>query len=118
MVTGIRNRFWNVDVLGVLRGRYSSPVFAIRIGENAIRNCLRDQLSAIREEGVQYMGNHPCVIGEIGIPYDMDDKYAYRTGDFSSQVSALDANHYAIEGSRAAGFCLWVYCATVRAKFR
>jgi hypothetical protein len=31
------NRIWNVDVLGVLRGRYLSPAFAVRIGENAIR---------------------------------------------------------------------------------
>lgn len=31
------NRLWNVDVLGVLRGRYLSPTFAIKIGETAIR---------------------------------------------------------------------------------
>lgn len=31
------NRVWNVDVLGVLRGRYWSPAFAIKLGESAIR---------------------------------------------------------------------------------
>lgn len=109
-----RNRLWNVDVFGVLRGRYISPVFAIKIGETAIRNCFRDQLAAIRKEGIDYMGNHPCVFTEIGIPYDMDDKHAYKTGDFSSQVAAMDANHFALEGGAANGYSLWVYMTKVR----
>ena len=107
------NRFWNVDVFGVLRGRYLSPAFAIKIGEQAIRNCLRDQLAAIRAEGLEHMGNHPCVLTEFGIPYDMDDKYAYKTGDYSSQSGAMDANHFAVEGSLMAGYTLWVYVAQV-----
>ncbi|KAL8915277.1 MAG: hypothetical protein Q9172_006917 [Xanthocarpia lactea] len=105
------NRYWNVDVFGLLRGRYLSPAFAIKVGETAIRNCFRDQLSAIQREGLDYMGNHPCVFTEIGIPYDMDDKYAYKTGDFSSQISAMDANHFALEGSGVNGYTLWVYTA-------
>src|SRR5690606_1602622 len=32
------NRTWNVDVVGVLRGKYLHPVFSIKIGEKAIRN--------------------------------------------------------------------------------
>ncbi|TVY23761.1 putative glycosyl hydrolase [Lachnellula hyalina] len=103
------NRYWNVDVLGVLRGRYMSPAFAVKIGETAIRNCFKDQLSAIVQEGLDYMGNHPTILTEFGIPYDMDDKYAYKTGDYSSQSGAMDANHYAIEGSSMAGYTLWLY---------
>ena len=102
-----------MDVFGILRGKYLSPAFAIKVGETAIRNCFRDQLSAIRKEGMDYMGKHPCVFTEIGIPYDMDDKYAYKTGDFSSQSSAMDANHFALEGCGANGYSLWVYMATV-----
>ncbi|KAL9099703.1 MAG: hypothetical protein Q9163_004837 [Psora crenata] len=106
------NRYWNVDVFGILRGKYLSPAFAIKIGETAIRNCFRDQLSAIRKEGMEYMGERPCVFTEIGIPYDMDDKHAYKTGDFSSQSAAMDANHYALEGSGANGYALWLYTCT------
>lgn len=107
------NRYYNVDVFGVLRGRYLSPAFAIKVGETAIRNCLRDQLAAIREEGLEYTGIHPCLFTEIGIPYDMDDKYAYKSGDYSSQTAAMDANHFALEGSGAAGYTLWTYVGTV-----
>ena len=102
-----------MDIIGVLRGRYLTPAFAVKLGETAIRNCLRDQLSAIRKEGTDYMGNHPCIFTEIGIPYDMDNKYAYRTGDYSSQSSAMDANHFGIEGSGVNGFTLWVYAVAV-----
>lgn len=100
-------------MFGILRGRYLSPAFAIKVGETAIRNCFRDQLAAIRDEGVEYLGNHPCVFTEIGIPYDMDDKYAYKTGDYSSQVAAMDANHFALEGSAVNGFTFWVYMTSV-----
>lgn len=105
------NSTWNVDVVGVLRGKYLHPAFAIKIGETAIRNCLRDQLATLRQEGRDRMGNHPCILTEFGIPYDMDDKKAYKTGDYNSQSSALDANYFGVEGSQMEGHCLWVYCA-------
>lgn len=111
LITKKWNKIWNIDVLGFLRGRYSNPAFAIKIGETAIRNCFKDQLNEIRLEGIEYMGVHPCIYTEIGIPYDMDDKYAYKTGDYRSQAAAIDANCYAIEGSKVAGFTWWVYSA-------
>lgn len=58
------------------------------------------------------MGERPCIFSEIGIPYDMDDKYAYKTGDYGSQIAALDANMFAIEGFGGNGMTLWVYVAT------
>jgi hypothetical protein len=90
-----------------------TPAFAIKIGESAIRNCFAHQLTAIREEGTDKMGIHPCLFSEIGIPYDMDDKYAYKTGNYSSQIAALDANHFALEQSHASGFALWCYTVNV-----
>ncbi|KAI0016567.1 glycoside hydrolase family 5 protein [Xylariomycetidae sp. FL0641] len=106
------NRTWNVDVFGVLRGRYLHPAFAIKIGETAIRNSFKEQLAAMKKEGRDYMGNHPCVLTEFGIPYDMDDKHAYKTGDYSSQSAAMDANHFAVEGAMMEGYTLWLYTAT------
>lgn len=108
-----RNRLYNVDVIGVLRGKYLTPAFAVKIGETAIRNCMRDQLKFLRGESLRYMGNHPMIFTEFGIPYDMDDKHAYKTGDYSSQVRAMDANHFAVEGSTANGFALWLYASRV-----
>lgn len=60
------------------------------------------------------MGIHPCVFSEIGIPYDMDDRHAYKTGDYTSQILAMDANHFALEGSKS-NFALWTYTVMVSA---
>lgn len=114
LITKKWNKIWNVDVLGIMRGRYLTPAFAVKLGETAIRNCFRDQLAAMRQEGLERMGEHPCVFTEIGIPYDMDDQQAYRTGNYKSQTAAMDANHYALEGSHVAGYSIWVYTASVR----
>lgn len=107
------SNLWNVDVLGVLRGRYSSPAFAIRIGRTAIRNCLRDQLKAIKQEGLDNMGQRPCLMSETGMPFDLDDKQAYKSGDYTSQEEALDALGYALEGSQI-HHTLWTYCSLNR----
>lgn len=105
------NRWMNVDVFGILRGRYPITALAVRVGEPAIRNCFRDQLKAMREEGVAQMGARPTVFTEIGIPFDMNDKSAYSTGDYADQVAAMDANMFALEASGAAGYTLWTYVA-------
>ncbi|KAJ5311997.1 hypothetical protein N7508_002827 [Penicillium antarcticum] len=103
------SRFLNIDVIGVLRGRHSLPVLAVKFGETSIRNGLRNQLTFIRDESLRNVGNHPLIFTEIGIPYDLDNKHAYKTGDYRSQVKAMDANHFALEGSSANGFTLWAY---------
>lgn len=113
-----RNRLYNLDIIGLLRGKYLAPAFAIKIGEKSIRKSLRRQLKFLRDGSLQHMGDHPLLFSEIGIPYDMDDKYAYKTGDCRSQIKAMDANHFALEGSKANGFALWVYVAEVCVRVR
>jgi hypothetical protein len=49
-------KWWNVDGLGYLRGRYLTPVQALRLGATAIRNCFRDQLKTMRQEGIDRLG--------------------------------------------------------------
>jgi hypothetical protein len=39
----------------------------------------------------------------------MDDKKAYTTGNYFSQSLAVDANHYAVEASKANGMTWWLY---------
>lgn len=107
------NTVFNVDVLGILRGRYSSVIFALAFGEHNIRDCLKEQLVQIRKEGLENMGDIPCLMSEIGIPFDMDDSAAYKTHNYTSQIRAMDANHYALEGANL-NYCLWCYCSIVQ----
>ncbi|VVT45565.1 uncharacterized protein SAPINGB_P000793 [Magnusiomyces paraingens] len=104
------NTKFNVDALGVLRSRYRNPpVMAVRLGERNIRSCFAQQLLEMKREGVDALGpDVPMFMSEIGIPYDLDNKQAYRTGDFSAQTRALDANHFALERA-GLSYSLWVY---------
>ena len=52
---------------------------------------------ACRPISRERMGNPPMLMGEFGIPYDMNDGEAYRTGDYSAQEVALDANYRALD---------------------
>ncbi|KAF8943522.1 hypothetical protein BGZ47_005362 [Haplosporangium gracile] len=106
-----RWNFFNIDYLGVKRGRYTCYAAAVKIGEKAIRECFRYQLACIKEEGQAALGQHPTLIGEIGIPYDMSDKKSYKpNGNYKDQIKAMDANMYALESNHL-NFTLWNYCA-------
>ncbi|KAI0792611.1 glycoside hydrolase superfamily [Abortiporus biennis] len=108
--------WFNADALGVLRGKYSSPLLAVKIGEPVIRKSLQEQLGTLQQDAT-ILGAYPTIIGEIGIPYDMDDKKAYGwtddgkyKGDFSSQQKALDASLNAADGPNALNYTIWTYC--------
>jgi hypothetical protein len=60
---------------------------------------------------------YPTMIGEIGIPFDMDGRKAYGwtnggryRGDFSSQQRALDASLNATDGPNSLSYTVWTYC--------
>lgn len=49
------------------------------------------------------------MMGEFGIPYDLDDKRAYSTGDYSQQIRALDASMNANDGTNLLNYTIWCY---------
>ncbi|KAF1331659.1 putative glycosyl hydrolase, partial [Globisporangium splendens] len=56
------------------------------------------------------MHNAPTLIGEVGIPYNMNKGKAYETGDFNGQVSALDHTVSCLEANMLS-YTLWCYAA-------
>ncbi|PPQ78352.1 hypothetical protein CVT25_011635 [Psilocybe cyanescens] len=107
--------WFNADALGLLRGKYTSALRAVKLGEGAIRRSLHEQLGYLQNDvaapacsgdgggggtlgGIEGRG-YPTVIGEIGTPFDMDGKRAYgwtdggrHQGDYGAQEKALDAS--------------------------
>lgn len=68
---------FNVDAVGILRNQYVSPVFGVKIGEKAVRNSFCQQLAYLKKEGRKHVSeNVPCLLSEIGIPFDMEGGYA------------------------------------------
>ena len=129
-------RHWgwvNADALGLLRGKYKGRIggemmSAVKIGERAIRKSLRQQIGYLQDDvGVlgnveqgdmeKYgLGRYPTLLGEIGTPFDMDDKrsYGYSSegrylGDYSAQEKALDASLNACDGERPVNWTVWTY---------
>ena len=82
------------------------PAFGMR----AIRRSFARQLGRVKQAAADHMGNIPTVIGEFGIPFDLDDKAAYRTGDFSEHVRALDATYAAMDANLLS-CTIWNYTA-------
>ena len=80
------------------------------VGRKRVRRSFVDQLARIKGWATEGMGDIPTLIGEVGIPYDMKGKKAYRTGDFSLQVRALDASFQALEANLL-NLTLWNYTA-------
>ena len=117
-------RHWNMinaDAVGIIRGKYSNPIFAARFGERAIRASIQSQLGLLKSDGVQLGSDapephrYPTMVGEIGTPMDFDDKKTYDPtrkgyGDYSNQERALDASLNATDGPNVLNYTIWTYC--------
>lgn len=69
-----------------------------------------DQIGVIKAEGLKYVGAFPTVIGETGIPFDMDDRLAYRTHDYTNHVTAMDSTLSAMDATMV-NYTIWNYNA-------
>jgi len=77
--------------------------------EAAIRHEFVRQLAEHREAGAARL-NAPTLIGEIGLPFDLDDKRAYKDKDFSAHEKAMDVYIGALD-ENLLSFTLWNYTA-------
>lgn len=102
------------DGLTLVFKRYVSWIAAdfhtdrLVIGPGAIRRSFKNQLARFHQDSHRYLRNAPVLVGEFGIPFDLDKKRAYRTGVFSAQVKALDRSMRAIEDNLYSS-TLWNY---------
>lgn len=78
------------------------------IGEASIRRYFSRQFGNFRRYADEAMGAVPIVIGEFGIPFDMNSAAAYHTGDFTRQAQALDYNLRALDDNLLS-YTLWNY---------
>ncbi|RUS13122.1 LOW QUALITY PROTEIN: hypothetical protein BC938DRAFT_478099, partial [Jimgerdemannia flammicorona] len=61
----------------------------------------RGQIANIVRSGLRNMGppDKPCVVGECGIPMDINERRAFETGDYTHHSRFLDAVMSALEGN-------------------
>jgi len=80
------------------------------IGARRISKSFARQLTRFKQQSSQFLGGAPVLVGEIGIPFDLQHKKAYRTGNFDQQIKAMDRSLRALEDTLLSG-TLWNYTA-------
>jgi len=79
-------------------------------GPRRIAKSFQEQLSRPLFHAREKMGDVPVLIGEVGIAYDLDNKVAFASGDFSAQEKAFNRTLEALEATLH-HFTLWNYTA-------
>lgn len=79
-------------------------------GRRRVRRSFAKQLAYLKTEAAKHLGGAPTLVGEFGIPFDLRDGRAYRTGDFGQQVQAMDDTFQALDANLLSG-TLWNYTA-------
>jgi len=83
---------------------------SVVLGRKNIQRSFADQVEWIKSWAQNKLGGVPTVIGEFGIPLDLDKKIAFQTGDYRSQIRAMDRSFRAIEHNLVS-CTLWNYTA-------
>lgn len=79
-------------------------------GEEAVRASFAAQIGAIVAQSRQDLEGVPTLIGEFGVPFDLDGGASYRTEEFSAQAAALSSYYDALD-AHLAHATLWNYTA-------
>lgn len=85
-------------------GTKGKPVF----GKMAIRKMFHNTMASYKEETIWAMGKKPTLIGEFGIPIDLNEEEAYKSSDFTDQEECLDRSFQAMESNQLS-YTLWNY---------
>ncbi|KAJ3921255.1 glycoside hydrolase family 5 protein [Lentinula edodes] len=97
---------FTVNVQGLSRGMF--PLKAFYWGHKGARDNFALQIRNIVQEAYQVLGETPVIIGECGIPMDMNKGEAFQTDDFTWQAKMMDAMLVGLERAMV-GFTLWNY---------
>ncbi|KAF9160037.1 hypothetical protein BGX21_001814 [Mortierella sp. AD011] len=97
------------DVQGLSKGQ--NVISATYFGIRGAKKNYRGQLSNVLKLGLQNVGVKPCLIGECGIPMDINQRKAFMSGDYGYHSKFLDAVLSAME-SNLLSFTIWNYNTT------
>ncbi|KAL4071735.1 glycoside hydrolase family 5 protein [Scleroderma citrinum] len=97
---------FTVNVQGLSRGIF--PLQAFYWGQQGVRDNYSKQIRSIIDSAHEVLGDIPVLIGECGMPMDMNEKEAFETENWRWQYRMMDAMMVGLERSLA-NFALWNY---------
>lgn len=80
------------------------------LGPKAIRRYFADHLGRLKSHGHEEL-DAPTVVGEFGLPFDMNGAKAFRTGDYRLHEKALGAYYNALDANLLSA-TIWNYTAS------
>jgi len=89
---------------------YDSATQKVIIGPRAVRHYFKEALARIANHSKEHMENAPTLIGEFGLPFDINGGHAYRTGDFKIHERALSAYYDGLDANLLSA-TIWNYTA-------
>lgn len=104
---------WYDDMIVVLKRflpwlGYDTLTDTIAFGAARIRKVFAGTLATVKNEALHKMGGLPTLIGEVGIPMDLNDRKAFRSGNFSDQEKALQRDLTVLDDNLLS-YTLWNY---------
>jgi hypothetical protein len=85
----------------------SKPV----LGPFAVRRYFAEAIRRIAAHSREAMGDSPSIVGEFGLPFDLNDRIGFRTGRYRLHEEALAAYYNALDTNLMNG-TLWNYTAS------
>lgn len=86
----------------------TSPKMEILTGREKVQSYYNEQLAELQSRGTAE--GMPTLIGEFGLPFNLNDGESYRTGDFSLQTEAMDM-YLAAMDELLLNYTIWCYTA-------
>jgi hypothetical protein len=97
--------------------KFFRPWFSFRtdtervvLGRKRVAALFREQLARGKAWAREEMGNMPCLLGEFGLPFDMNGKRAFKTGNYGLHEEALSLYYDALDANLLHG-TIWNYTA-------
>jgi hypothetical protein len=78
------------------------------LGVGPVPSLMRRQVAELVRTSMSEMGGAPTFVGEFGLPFDLNGGRAFRTGNFSAHLRALDAYYAALDDNLLGG-AVWHY---------
>jgi hypothetical protein len=79
-------------------------------GADKVQATFNSQLAVHKRHAIEHMNGMPTVIGEFGLPFDLDKKRAYSDHNYSEHIEALSMYYEAMDANLLS-CTLWNYTA-------
>ena len=89
---------------------YDSRAQKLVFGRGRVRRSMASQLACLKDGARERLGGAPTLLGEFGIPFDMNAAKAFANGDFRPHLGALQRSFRAIE-ENLLDCTIWNYTA-------